>query len=119
MTPFRYVVVAGTLTFLVAATPRAAGAQSTVILTSVRDTTGAPVRPSRIDVKGTNLFAFGDTLGRVLLPGVPQGRQTLIVRGIGFLERQMEVEARGDTVRLAAVVLRHNPILDSLKVVAP
>ena len=66
--------------------PRVAAAQSTLVVVSVRDSTGAAVLPSRIDVLGMSIFALGDSLGRVVLSRVPVGRRTLQVRGIGFEE---------------------------------
>src|SRR5204862_357547 len=86
--------------------PRVAAAQSTLVVVSVRDSTGAPVLPSRIDVLGMSIFALGDSLGRVVLSKVPGGRRTLQVRGIGFEDRQVAVDVVGDTLRLAAIVLR-------------
>src|SRR5439155_47478 len=69
--------------------PRVAAAQSTLVVVSVRDSTGAPVLPSRIDVLGMSIFALGDSLGRVVLSKVPGGRRTLQVRGIGFEDRKL------------------------------
>ena len=97
--------------------PRLATAQSTTIVASVRDSAGAPVLPSRIDVLGSSIFALGDSLGRVLLLKVPVGRQMLQVRGVGFEERQVAVDVTGDTLRLPPVVLRRTPMGVSLRVV--
>ncbi len=97
--------------------PRLATAQSTTIVASVRDSAGAPVLPSRIDVLGTSVFALGDSLGRVVLPKVPVGGQMLQVRGIGFEEQQVAVDVTSDTLRLAPVVLRRTPMGVSVRVV--
>src|SRR2546421_11877959 len=97
--------------------PRLAAAQSTVVVVSVRDSAGAPVFSSRIDVLGTSVFALGDSLGRVLLPRVAIGHQMLLVRGIGFEERQVAVDVVGDTLRLPAFVLRRNPTAVSVRIV--
>src|SRR5438128_1332716 len=78
--------------------PRVAAAQSTLVVVSVRDSTGAAVLPSRIDVLGMSIFALGDSLGRVVLSRVPVGCRTLQVRGIGFEERQVAVDVVGDSV---------------------
>ena len=43
--------------------PQVASSQTTVVRASVRDSTGAPVLPSRIDLVGTTGFALGDSLG--------------------------------------------------------
>jgi len=43
--------------------PQVASSQTTVVRASVRDSTGAPVLPSRIDLVGTTRFALGDSLG--------------------------------------------------------
>ena len=92
--------------------PQVAGSQTTAVQVSVRDSTGAPVLPSRIDLVGTTTFALGDSLGRVVLRGVPFGRQTLRVRGIGFSEKLVEIDARSDTVQLQPIVLRRDPLGD-------
>ena len=102
---------------LVTPWPRVAAAQSTVVVVSVRDSTGAPVLPSRIDVLGTSIFALGDSLGRVVLPRVPRGRRTLHVRGIGFEERHVTIDAVGDTLRLPALVLSQNAAAMSPRIV--
>jgi hypothetical protein len=104
----RDLVLAAVPLILIASWPRVAAAQSTVVVVSVRDSTGAPVLPSRIDVLGTSIFALGDSLGRVVLPRVPGGRRTLHVRGIGFEERHVMIDAVGDTLRLPTVVLSQN-----------
>src|SRR5438874_11528201 len=98
--------------------PRVAAAQSTLVVVSVRDSAGAPVLPSRIDVLQTSIFALGDSLGRVVLAKVPVGRQVLQVRGVGFDELQVAVDVTGDTLRLAPLVLRRTPIGVSPPVVA-
>jgi len=97
--------------------PRLATAQSATIVASVRDSAGAPVLPSRIDVLQTSIFALGDSLGRVVLAKVPVGRQVLQVRGVGFDELQVAVDVTGDTLRLAPLVLRRTPMGVSLRVV--
>ena len=102
---------------LVTSWPRVAAAQSTLVVVSVRDSTGAAVLPSRIDVLGMSIFALGDSLGRVVLSKVPVGPRTLQVRGIGFEDRQVAVDVVGDTLRLPAFVLRQNPRARSLSIV--
>ena len=92
--------------------PQVAGSQTTVVQVSVRDSTGAPVLPNRIDLVGTTTFALGDSLGRVVLWGVPFGRQTLRVRGIGFSEKLVEIDAHSDTLQLQPIVLRRNALGD-------
>ncbi len=106
--------LSGTL-LLAALCPRSTHAQATTVLATVRDSTGAPVFPSRIEV----ITERGDSLGRVVLRGVPRGLHQLAVRGIGFFQRIVSFEARGDTLRLPTIVLRRNPIFDSLNIVAP
>ena len=96
--------------------PRVAAAQSTLVVVSVRDSTGAPVLPSRIDVLGMSIFALGDSLGRVVLSKVPGGRRTLQVRGIGFEDRQVAVDVVGDTLRLADIVLRRTAMARSVRI---
>ena len=104
---------------LVIVCPRASLAQATTVLVSVRDSTGVPVFPSRFEVMGTGISELGDSLGRVVLRRVPSGPHQLVVRGIGFFQGIVTIEARGDTLRLPPVVLRRNPLLDSLHIVIP
>ncbi len=99
--------------------PRSGLAQATTVLATVRDSTGAPVFPSRIEVMSTGISELGDSLGRVILRSVPPGPHQLLVRGIGFFQEIVMIDARGDTLRLPPVVLHRNPILDSLRIVAP
>jgi len=99
--------------------PRSGPAQATTVLATVRDSSGAAVFPSRIEVIGTGITELGDSMGRVVLRGVPPGPHQLLVRGIGFFQRIVTIEARGGTLRLQPVVLRRNPLLDSLHLVAP
>ena len=99
--------------------PRSGLAQSTTVVATVQDSTGVPIFPCRIDVLGTPITALGDSSGRVVLLQVPSGQHELRVRGIGFHQRLVTIHVRGDTLRLPPVVLRRNPILDSLHIVAP
>ena len=99
--------------------PRVAPAQTTTIIATVRDTTGTPVVGCRIEVIGIQTAGVGDRLGRVVLQHIPPGHQQLRVRAIGYFERILQIDARGDTLRLPPVVLRRNPIFDSLRIVAP
>src|SRR6266566_3723745 len=87
-----------------------ASSQTTVVQAIVRDSAGAPVLPSRIDVVGTTRFALGGSSGRVVLRGIPFGHQTLRVRGIGFSEQLVDIDARSDTLQLRPIVLRRNPL---------
>ena len=48
----------------------------------------------------------------MVLRGIPFGRQTLRVRGIGFSEKLVEIDARSDTLQLQPIVLRRNPLGD-------
>ena len=94
-------------------------ARLTVITTSVRDSAGAAIVPCRIEVMNTKILAFGDSIGRVLLPAVPYGPQMLRVQGVGYFSRIVPLYVQGDSLWLPAVVLRRNPLLDSVQVVAP
>ena len=98
---------------------RSGSAQATTIVLTVRDSIGGPVFPSRIEVVGAGISELGDSLGRVVLRGVPRGPHQLVVRGIGFFQRLVPIDARGDTLLLPPVVLRHNPVLDSLHITVP
>src|SRR6266487_1481621 len=70
--------LSGTL-LLAALCPRSTHAQATTVLATVRDSTGAPIFPSRIEVIGTVITERGDSLGRVVLRGVPRGLHQLAV----------------------------------------
>jgi hypothetical protein len=98
---------------------RSGSAQTTTIVATVRDSIGGPVFPSRIEVVGAGISELGDSLGRVVLRRVPRGPHQLVVRGIGFFQRLVPIDARGDTLLLPPVVLRRNPVLDSLHITVP
>ncbi len=106
----------GSLVFA-ALCPRTGAAQATIIVATVQDSTGAPIFPCRIEVIGTQITQLGDSLGRVVLHGVPPGPHVLRVGGIGFFQRVVKIDARGDTLHLPPVILRHNRIFDSRNLV--
>ncbi|HEX9293647.1 MAG TPA: hypothetical protein VF873_08165 [Gemmatimonadales bacterium] len=62
---------------------------------------------------------LGDSLGRFALPAVPRGKQTLRVRGIGFIEQRISIVVDRDTVRLPDTHLWRNHTLDSVRIIAP
>jgi hypothetical protein len=87
---------------------------------TVVDSTGVhPVHQARVDLLGSTTFALGDSAGRFVLSPVPEGRQILRVRGIGFLPREISIVTKGDTLRLGGIRLRPSHRLDSLNVIAP
>ncbi|MBL8958365.1 MAG: carboxypeptidase regulatory-like domain-containing protein, partial [Gemmatimonadetes bacterium] len=52
---------------------------------TVTTITGAPLAGARIELWGTNLVAAATAEGAFALDSVPEGSQTLVVRGIGFV----------------------------------
>ena len=95
-------------------------AASAVVVGTVLDSTGThPVYPSRVELASGSAFVLGDSVGRFALPAVPRGKQTLRVRGIGFIEQGISIVVDRDTVRLPAIRLWHNHTLDSVRVIAP
>jgi len=113
-----YLYLVSTLTLAILSA-RSGSAQATTIVATVRDSIGHPVFPSRIEVVGAGISELGDSLGRVVLRGVPRGQHHLVVRGIGFFQRLVPIDAQEDTLLLPPLVLRRNPVLDSLHITAP
>lgn len=62
---------------------------------------------------------FGDTLGRFHLSPVSTGKHVVMVRGIGYLPRDIPTIVHGDTARLGVIRLIRNPKADSFRVVVP
>lgn len=58
--------------------------------------TGEPVAGAGVRVRGTAIGAFTDSLGRYGLEDVPPGRQTLVVRRLGFAVNEVTVQVPGD-----------------------
>ena len=95
-------------------------AASAVVVGTVLDSTGThPVYPSRVELASGSAFVLGDSVGRFALPAVPRGKQTLRVRGIGFIEQRFSIVVDRDTVRLPDIRLWRNHTLDSVRVIAP
>lgn len=95
-------------------------AASAVVVGTVLDSAGThPVHPSRVELANGSMFVLGDTLGRFTLRAVGRGKQTLRVRGIGFIEQRIPIVVDRDTVRLPDIRLWPNHTLDSVRVIAP
>lgn len=91
-----------------------------VVIGRVLDSAGThPVHPSRVELASSSAFVLGDSLGRFALPAVPRGKQTLRVRGIGFIEQRISIVVDRDTVRVPDIRLWRNHTLDSVRVIAP
>ncbi|MGH9893264.1 MAG: hypothetical protein ACREA0_14995 [bacterium] len=91
-----------------------------VVIGTIWDSLGTrPVHPSRVDLVGSSHFVLGDSLGRFVLPAVPRGRHVLKARGIGFIERAVQIIADNDTLPLPPILLWPNLRFDSLNVIAP
>lgn len=95
-------------------------AANAVVVGTVLDSAGThPVHPSRVELAGGPPSVLGDSLGRFTLTAVPRGRQTLRVRGIGFIEQRIPIVVDRDTVRLPDIRLWPNHTLDSVRVTVP
>ncbi len=100
--------------------PNDGSAASAVVVGSVLDSAGThPVYPSRVELASGAAFVLGDSVGRFALPAVPRGKQTLSVRGIGFIEQRFSIVVDRDTIRLPDIRLWRNHTLDSVRVIAP
>lgn len=95
-------------------------AQGAIVFGTLLDSASSlPIHPSRVELLGSAVFTFGDTLGRFVLSPVPKGEHTLRVRGIGFFAKDVSISVHSDTLRLTAILLSRNPRLDSLNLIAP
>ncbi len=59
---------------------------------TIQTITGAPLAGSRVELWGTNLVTTAGDDGRFALDSVPEGSQTLVVRGIGFVPYRAVVD---------------------------
>src|SRR6266568_3446723 len=90
---------------------RAAPIKTSVLVGSLLDSTsGERIRYGQA-VLGSRTPVMTDTLGWFAVKDVPFGRQSLLVRGLGYKSQRVEVDVDADTVRLAAVRLARSQSL--------
>jgi Carboxypeptidase regulatory-like domain len=96
------------------------GARGTATLIGeVVTSVGQPVRGARANVDGAAGEAVSNDTGVFVLPQLPAGTQTLIVRAIGYLPKRLSVELRANSSGAATVVLDQTVrMLDSVRVLA-
>ena len=86
------------------------------VIGEVVSLTGAPVKDARVNLNGGTASVVTNDTGVFVLPNLPGGSQTLIVRRIGYLPKRIAVELRPAA---ATVVLDKTvQVLDSVRVLA-
>jgi hypothetical protein len=89
------------------------------ILGEVVTSNGEPVRDARINLDGLSSSVISNDTGVFVLPRLPAGSQTVIVRRIGYLPKRIGVELRdGATAALTVVLDKSVQVLDSVRVTA-
>jgi hypothetical protein len=96
------------------------GARGTAtLLGEVVTPSGQPVRGARVNVDAAVGEAVSNDTGVFVLPRLPAGTQTLIVRAIGYLPKRVSVELKANTTSAAAITLDQTVhMLDSVRVLA-
>ncbi len=98
---------------------RAAPIKTSVLVGSLLDSTsGERIRYGQA-VLGSRTPVMTDTLGWFVVKDVPFGRQSLLVRGLGYASQRVEVDVAGDTVRLSPIRLGPSRALKSANIIAP
>ncbi|MDB4882512.1 MAG: TonB-dependent receptor plug [Gemmatimonadetes bacterium] len=88
------------------------------ILGEVVTPTGEAVRDARVNLDGLSSSVISNDTGVFMLPRLPPGSQTVIVRRIGYLPKRIAVELReGATTALAIVLDKTVRVLDSVRVI--
>ena len=89
------------------------------ILGEVVTSNGEAVRDARVNLDGLSSTVVSNDTGVFMLPRLPGGSQTLIVRRIGYLPKRVGVELReGATAALTVVLDKSVQVLDSVRVLA-
>lgn len=89
------------------------------VLGEVVSLTGEPVKDARVNLNGGTASVVTNDTGVFVLPSLPGGSQTLIVRRIGYLPKRIAVELRPGAATPVTVVLdRTVQVLDSVRVLA-
>jgi hypothetical protein len=73
----------------------------------VRDSaTGETLARASVTIEGTTIGAQSNTDGRFVLPGVPSGAQTLVVRYIGYNPARFSLNGAADTTTLVVKLVQ-------------
>ncbi len=89
------------------------------LLGEVVGTNGQPIREARVNLDGATTFAISNDTGVFLLPNLPAGSQSVIVRRLGYLPKRAAVELRtGATTPVTIVLDQTVRVLDSVRVLA-
>lgn len=89
------------------------------LLGEVVGTNGQAIRDARVNLDGSPTFAISNDTGVFLLPNLPAGSQSLIIRRLGFLPKRLPVELRSGATTPVIVVLDQTVrVLDSVRVLA-
>jgi hypothetical protein len=90
-------------------TPVVCGAQARALAGRVTDTAGAPLRDADIGIIAARRLVRTDSTGRFYFAQIPDGRQEVSVRRLGFTPRKIFVHADSlpDTLRVALAAEPH------------
>lgn len=89
------------------------------VLGEVVSLTGEPVKDARVNLNGASASVVSNDTGVFVLPNLPGGSQTLIVRRLGYLPKRIPVELRpGATTPVTVVLDKTVQVLDSVRVLA-
>ena len=92
---------------------------SATLLGEIVTPTGQPVKYARITLDGAAGEAVSNDTGVFVLPRLPAGTGTLVVRSLGFLPKRIAVDLRANTTSDVTVVLDQTVrMLDSVRVLA-
>ena len=83
----------------------------------VRALTGDPLPEAEVRVRDARNTTVTDSTGRYTLTGLPAGTQLLVVRKLGYPLVEAPVELRPAKSVTRDVLLRRNPVLDTMRVV--
>ena len=98
---------------------RAASIKTSVLVGSLLDSTsGERIRYGQA-VLGSRTPVMTDTLGWFAVKDVPFGRQSLLVRALGYASQRLDVDVAADTLRLAPIRLARSRALESANIIAP
>jgi len=98
---------------------RAAPIKTSVLVGSLLDSTsGERIRYGQA-VLGSRTPVMTDTLGWFVVKDVPFGRQSLLVRGLGYASQRLDVDVAADTLRLSPIRLARSRALEPANIIAP
>ncbi len=97
---------------------RAAPIKTSVLVGSLVDSTsGERIRYGQAVLGSRRVMT--DTLGWFAVKDVPFGRQSLLLRGLGYASQRLDVDVAADTVRLSPIRLARSRALQSVNIIAP